>query len=221
MRVKSLISGDIRFQFKYGFYLVYAFFTAVYVSLFYIFPQSWRGKAASIMILSDPAAIGLFFMGAIVLFEKSERVLNAIAVSPVKTGEYIASKVVSLGIISAAVGLVIAMSAGVENLGAVLAGILLGSAFFTLVGLTVASRITSLNQFLAVTIPVEIIAFVPPLLYLFGYGGKLMLLHPGCEIISLISAEPEFMVLKTVLLCAWIAAAYFMTLRSVGRMFEE
>jgi fluoroquinolone transport system permease protein len=57
------------------------------------------------MIFSDPAAMGLYFMGAIVLFEKSERVLSAIAVSPVKPREYVLSKLCSIGIVSAAAGL--------------------------------------------------------------------------------------------------------------------
>ena len=68
MRIRSLIIGDVRFQFKYGFYLLYLFFSVLYISLVYIFPVSWRERAAILMIFSDPAAMGLYFMGAIVLF---------------------------------------------------------------------------------------------------------------------------------------------------------
>ncbi|MFR1297115.1 MAG: hypothetical protein ACLSBH_17740 [Coprobacillus cateniformis] len=48
-----------------------------------ILPETWQETVASLMIYSDPAAMGLFFMGAIVLFEKSQRVLNSLAVSPI------------------------------------------------------------------------------------------------------------------------------------------
>ena len=83
MNTKSLILSDIRFQFRYGFYTIYLVFTLVYVGLLFALPNAWRTDAALIMIFTDPAAMGLFFMGAIVLFEKNERVLDSLAVSPV------------------------------------------------------------------------------------------------------------------------------------------
>ncbi|HCT90783.1 MAG TPA: ABC transporter permease, partial [Lachnospiraceae bacterium] len=45
---------------------------------------------------SDPAAMGLFFMGAVVLLEKGQHTPCAVAVSPVRAMEYIAAKVASL-----------------------------------------------------------------------------------------------------------------------------
>ncbi|HBF6649319.1 TPA: ABC transporter permease, partial [Clostridioides difficile] len=100
MRLKNLILGDIKFQFKYGFYFLYLFLSIIYICIINVFPTFMREKIAIIMIYSDPAAMGLFFMGAIVLLEKSQRVLNSLAVSPVKVSEYILSKVISLGVIS-------------------------------------------------------------------------------------------------------------------------
>ena len=95
MRLKSLIVSDIRFQFRYGFYWVYILFTLVYVAVLHLLPAAWRTDAALLMIFTDPAAMGLFFMGSIVLFEKNERVLDSIAVSPVSPIEYVLSKLVS------------------------------------------------------------------------------------------------------------------------------
>ena len=221
MRMKNLIKGDIKFQFKYGFYFVYLIFTIVYISLIYVFPQSWRERAAVIMIFSDPAAMGLFFMGAIVLLEKSERVLSSIAVSPVKIGEYILSKVISLMLISAIVGIILALSANINNLFAVVIGISLGSAFFTLLGLIVAANISSLNQFLTATVPIEIISFLPPIFYLFGYDNIFMLIHPGCIIIRLISGNSEHMFMFTAILFMWLGAIYAVAHRYIQKMFQS
>ncbi|MBE0600435.1 MAG: ABC transporter permease, partial [Firmicutes bacterium] len=80
MKAKTLVFADIRFQIRYGFYTIYGLFTLVYLGLLYALPDAWRGDAAAVMIFTDPAAMGLFFMGAIVLFEKNERVLDSIAV---------------------------------------------------------------------------------------------------------------------------------------------
>jgi fluoroquinolone transport system permease protein len=158
----------MRFQFKYGFYFIYAVFCVMYAFLLFILPEAWRENAASIMIYSDPAAMGLFFMGAIVLLEKSERVLNAIAVSPVKVSEYVAAKVISLMLISVLVALILALAARLQHILAVLLATALTSVIFTLLGIIAATRINSLNRYVLVTVPIEVVCFIPPLIYLFA-----------------------------------------------------
>lgn len=66
MRLKFLIQWDMRFLARYGFYFLYGFLTLLYVVLLLSFPQSWKEKIAAILIFSDPAAMGLFFMGAVI-----------------------------------------------------------------------------------------------------------------------------------------------------------
>ena len=82
MRLLRLTARDLRFQWKYGFYALYAVFTAAYLLTLAAVPESARRTVATVMIYTDPAAMGLFFMGAIVLLEKSQRVNLALAVSP-------------------------------------------------------------------------------------------------------------------------------------------
>ncbi len=186
MRIIKLILGDIHFQFKYGFYFIYIVFCTLYVFLLFIFPEAWREKAVSIMIYSDPAAMGLFFMGAIVLLEKSQRVLNALAVSPVKVIEYVISKVVSLMLISVLVSLVLAFMAGLRNIPEVLLATALTSMIFTLLGLIAAAKINSLNQYIIMTVPLELICFVPNILFLFA-PSVIMRWYPLNGSIALIS----------------------------------
>lgn len=221
MRLKKLIIGDVRFQFKYGFYFVYVIFTLCYIGLLQVFPLQWREKAASIMIFSDPAAMGLFFMGAIVLLEKSQRVLNSIAVSPIKVWEYILSKVISLGFISTLVGIFIALSSGERNLLIIALGTFLGSTIFTLLGLIIAANIISLNQFLVATVPVEIICFLPPISYVFGYNRTYLLLHPGTIIIRLIQGEQSYLLLSVIILGLWISILFLITHRIIKSMFQR
>jgi fluoroquinolone transport system permease protein len=78
-------------------------FLLLYIGLIFALPVAWRKTAGILMIFTDPAAMGLYFMGAIVLFEKSERVLNSISISPVKPLEYMLSKLCSLAVISTVV----------------------------------------------------------------------------------------------------------------------
>lgn len=167
MRLKRLFLLDMRFQAKYGFYFLYAILTAIYTIVLFALPEHWRGKAAAILIFSDPASMGLFFMGAIVLLEKSQHTPCVLAVSPVRAVEYVIAKVGSLSVVSLAVAAALALAAGVDDLPMVLSGTLLSSVIFTLFGIMIAAQIGSLNQFILWTVPVEAVCFVPAVLHLF------------------------------------------------------
>lgn len=223
MRLAALVWGDIRFQYKYGFYLIYLIFSVLYIGLLFVFPETWRPKAAVLLIFSDPAAMGLYFMGAIVLFEKSERVLDSIAVSPVKTKEYVLSKLISLGLISTAAALAIGISAAaVSSPFFFIIGVFLCSVLFSSVGLILASKTSTLNQFILLTIPAELLINVPALFWLFGAGKSWLLIHPGVALMVLLTSEgPLLMALLS--LSLWTAffalIAFFMVkrmLRSLG-----
>ncbi|MDE6673379.1 MAG: ABC transporter permease [Acetatifactor sp.] len=167
MRLRNLFLSDLRFQAKYGFYFLYAALTVIYVVILFALPPNWREKAAVILIFSDPAAMGLFFMGAIVLLEKSQHTPCAFAVSPVRAMEYIIAKVGSLSAISLVVATALALAVSVSNLYIVLLGTVVSSVIFTLFGIIVATKIVSLNQFILWTVPIETVCFVPAILHLF------------------------------------------------------
>jgi fluoroquinolone transport system permease protein len=217
VRIKALLLGDIRFQIRYGFYFVYLVFTVLYVSLLSVFPASWREPAAVLMIFSDPAAMGLYFMGALILFEKSQRVLDSVAVSPVKPMEYVLAKLASLAVISAAVGFLIGVCGGaVGNPFWFFFGVFLGSCLFSAVGLLIALHISTLNQFIVATIPVEIIINIPAIAWLFGWRPSLSVFHPGVCIMKLLSGG-ENVWPTVVILAAWTAPAVLLSGRAVGK----
>ena len=167
MRLGNLFLWDIRFQAKYGFYFLYAVLTVIYTITLFAVPGSWKENTAAILIFSDPASMGLFFMGAIVLLEKSQHTPCAFAVSPVRPMEYIIAKVSSLSAISLVAAAILALAASVNNLHIVLIGTVISSVIFTLFGIIIATKIISLNQFILWTVPIEIVCFVPAILHLF------------------------------------------------------
>ncbi len=200
MRTKALFLGDVRFQIKYGFYYIYLFFSILYIGILFALPPQWRLTAAILMIFSDPAAMGLYFMGAIVLFEKSERVLNSVAISPVKPYEYVLSKLLSIGFISTIVAIAIGVASDVITKPFFfITGVFLCSCLFSAIGLIFACRISSLNQFVIATIPAELIINVPAIAWLFGYQKSWLLFHPGISLIELLrgssSALPALIIL--------------------------
>ncbi len=221
MRIWSLLRGDIRFQYKYGFYFLYLVFSILYISLLYAFPETWREKAAILMILTDPSAMGLYFMGAIVLFEKSERVLDSIAVSPASTYEYMLSKLFSIGVISVIVGFVIGFfSYAVDMSLYFFWGIFLCSCLFSSFGLIIAAKSISLNTFILSTIPVQLLINIPAVGWLFGWKPKWMLIHPGVCMMALCENGKD-LGLASVVLLSWTLLATLIANRTVKNMFRS
>ena len=218
MRTLALIRGDIRFQYKYGFYLLYLLFSLLYVGLLFAFPQSWREKAAVLMIFTDPAAMGLFFMGAIVLFEKNERVLDSIAISPVKPWEYVLSKLVSIGLVSTLVALAIGIPAGLAaHPLRLVTSVFLSSCLFSAIGLIVACNSKTLNQFMLLTVPAELLIFLPAVIWLFWETGWWMRLHPGAAALELCLPQGGTL-LPVAALLAWTVGFVLLAIHSVKRM---
>ncbi len=235
-RLTAALSNDVRFQYRYGFYLLYLVITIIYAGILLAMPQSWRPLAAAVIVFSDPAALGLFFMGGIVLFEKSERTLDFLFVSPFTPGEYLFAKVLSLALISTLAGLAIASIAVPEGISpAVLAaGLFTGSVLFSLTGLATAGRVRSLNRFFMAIAPISLVLWVPPfmvlgqLMNLWQLPGPMGLweLHPGTALLSVMlrgtGAAGDVSVAKhLVTVAAWAALAIPLVLGRVTKMVKE
>ncbi|TYQ17731.1 UNVERIFIED_CONTAM: fluoroquinolone transport system permease protein [Acetivibrio alkalicellulosi] len=219
VRLWNLIAGDVKFQVKYGFYFIYAILVAVYIFILSLIPSEWKERVADVMIFTDPAAIGMFIIGAVVLFDKSQRVLNSLAVSPVKVNEYLISKLVSIGVLSSFVALVIAFVSPKENYFTLFIGTFLASVLFTLIGMIVATKIRSMNQFIMVIVPFEIIIFLPPILHIAGYHNFFLLLHPGVAVMSLIQGNLSNVFFNLIILISWILLLSLLACKRVETMF--
>ena len=222
MRKLNVIKGDMKFQIKYGFYALYFILIIVYFVIFSFFKGNVRDTIVSICVYSDPASMGLFFMGALMLLEKSQRVTNSIAVSPVTSGEYVAGKVLSIGIISELVGIILMSQGQVENVLLTSLGIFAGSVIFSLCGIIVGAKIESLNQYIVWTIPFEIVGFVPVILYRIGWqwDNRLMLIHPGCSVMQLLEGKISILPWALGSIIVWSALLFAIAKESVDRMFR-
>lgn len=220
MRIKNLIIWDIKFQIKYGFYTLYAFMSIFYSFILLIIPQSIKIKAGIIMIFLDPAAMGIFFMGAIILLEKSERVLNVLAISPVMIIEYLISKIVSLGIISIFVAIILSYISGIKNIIPIINGTFLTSCLFTLLGIIIGVNINNLNQYIISTVPIQIICFIPPLFYIFGYNASFIKYYPFNSCIRLIMNE-NIIINDIIIVIITILALFIVAYHFTKKMFRE
>ena len=95
-RVSALLINDIKLQQRNGIYYAYAFVLLAYISLLYFLGSYFPSWALGILIYSDPAVLGFFFLGALMMLEKSEGTRIAFAVTPVRAFDYYLAKLISL-----------------------------------------------------------------------------------------------------------------------------
>lgn len=138
----------------------------------------------SMLLFFDPAIIGIMFIGALVLFEKSENVLQALVITPMKIDDYILSKISSLtilSIISAAIFIILLnIFSGVDfDILFLASGIILTSIMLILLGFILVSRVNSINEYLLAMVVAFLGLLFPPMLHLSGiYENVVFYLWP-------------------------------------------
>ena len=174
--------SNLRNMLKWEFVLLYRYkiihISILSVVLYFLTTQavqSLKGQTQvhSLLLFFDPALIGIMFVGALVLFEKSENVLQALVITPMKTDDYLLSKIISLtalSVISATIfmSLMIIFNNTSFNLFFLATGIVLTSVMLILLGFILVSRVNSINGYLLGLGLGFIILTFPPLLLLFG-----------------------------------------------------
>lgn len=222
MRLCHLLKGDFTFQRKYGIWLVYVIFTVVYVCVLRTLPNEAVSIVGSILVFTDPAAMGLFFMGAILLLEKSQRINCSLAVSPITPDEYILSKIGTLMITGTIVGTVILLMGRVEGSLWTLLGIATGSILFSLCGLWMAVKVNTLNSFIVCTVPFELFITAPAILYLFGYcQSGWFILHPGVAAMRLVTETGTMNLICLLSITIWNAGVYLICKKAVIGYFRK
>lgn len=203
MRLLRLIGSDTRFLVRYGFVFMYAIFTALYLVLLSLLDDRWKQMIAAVLVFTDPAAMGLFFMGAIIHLEKEEQTLHSIALSPLPQYEYLISKICSLTLLATVVGLILGIAGGLaQHVLHYLFALVSSSVIFTSLALAIATRTHSLNQFLVAVVPIEAVVNTPLILHLFSVEVPLGVLHPSLAYLDLVLYR-EQVLLSLLCLSAW------------------
>jgi len=95
-RFATLVAHDARLQYRFGIYAAYAVVIALYVGLLSAAGAYLPGWVPALIVFIDPSAVGFFFLGALMLLERSENVRIALAATPLRARDYVASKAVTL-----------------------------------------------------------------------------------------------------------------------------
>lgn len=147
----KLLIYDISIQWRSGYWSVWGVMGFLYILILLNIPLNVRDEAAVGIIFMDTSVLGLIFVGALVLFEKQQGVLQSMSVTPLKLNTYIYSKVISLTILSTVISSLIWIIPlwSFNGYGYILSGVALSSVVFTIFGLGFTSGVATFNQYLA------------------------------------------------------------------------
>lgn len=144
-----LIPHDLRLQYRYGIYVAYAFVVGFYVTVLLLAGEVLPAWAIATVIYTDPAAVGFFFLGALMMLEKAEGVRTALSVTPVTATQYLLGKLLTLGglaVLSATILLLV--HARAANPALLLVTTALTAAAFLALGVPIAQRFRTVNAYL-------------------------------------------------------------------------
>ena len=113
----------------------------------------------------------------------------------------------------------IAVGSGLSfNLFYFICAIFLGSCLFSSIGLIIAAKSITLNDFILNTIPAQLVINIPALAYLFGWRPAWLLIHPGVSMIELLT-DGSYKWLALFILLLFNLLAYYLTRKVVSNMF--
>ncbi|MCK5148441.1 hypothetical protein KAR48_16915 [bacterium] len=158
-----LIKNDFRFQFRHGIQNAYAVVIALYIAVIHLLPITIRQELLTGLLFSDVTVFGFFFVGGIVLLEKSQGVLSPLFMTPVPPVWYLCSKVITMMLNSLFFGSILIICSGITviNWSETLVSVLLMSALFTTTGLIIAMRAQHINSYFLLAVPVTMLMAAP------------------------------------------------------------
>jgi fluoroquinolone transport system permease protein len=179
-RLIATIGCDIRLQLRNGFYYATGFVALFWMLALSQVPEINLGWLIPPFILSNLLINTFYFIAGLVLLEKGEGTLAAQIVTPLQKWEYLVSKVMTLTLLSLAENFIIVIVSyrfGF-NFFPFLAGLVLATALYTLLGFIAVVRYDSINEYLFPSF-LYTLALIPPFLDYFGlWQSWLLYLHP-------------------------------------------
>lgn len=196
--------------------------TAIYVGVFK--GLSYLGNMEKLLILvifNDPALLGFLFVGVLVLFEKNENTLDALAVTPIKISNYILSKSISLTFLSivCCLAMVIAAHGFQFHIFHFTMATILTTLIFSMLGFIAVAGQSSFNQYILRALGIILLLSAPFLSYFDVVPRYWFILFPTQPAIDLYSHSFEAKARDNNLLMAyglcigWIGITYTWALR--------
>lgn len=165
--LKTLLPHDFRMQQSYGIIAAYSFVIFGYAILLYLGRDNIPSWIVAMIIYTDPSVLGFFFLGGLMMLEKSENVRVALAMTPVSSREYLLSKYLTLTALALiAVTILALLTHASVNIALLLATVIPTSLFFISLGALIARRAKTVTAYLIGSLPILLPIVMPMFLVL-------------------------------------------------------
>jgi fluoroquinolone transport system permease protein len=197
--------------------------TAIYVGVFKALATLGTiDKFLVLVIFNDPALLGFLFVGVMVLFEKNENTLQALAVTPIRISNYILSKSISLTVVSLVCCFAMVIAGyGLEfNFIHFAFGTVLTTFIFSMLGFIAVAGQSSFNKYILRALGIILFMTLPFLGY-FELAPRIWFVlfptQPAIDLYNLaFSSNPSiFEILTSYLLCGIWALVTFLWTKNV------
>jgi fluoroquinolone transport system permease protein len=189
-RLAATLRLDARLQLRNGFYFAAGFVVLIVSAILTQLPPLDWGYLMPALVQNNLLISTFYFMGGLVLLERGEGTLESQIVTPLRTREYLLSKVITLTALALVENLIIlivaqglAFSPFWWCLGSVCAG-----ALYSLLGFVTVARYDSINEYLFPSFLVAIVLALPLLDYFGIVSSPLFYLHPVQALLLLLRA---------------------------------
>ncbi|HZR73073.1 hypothetical protein [Bradyrhizobium sp.] len=175
--ILRLVLWDVRVQARERIYLFTVFTTAFFVAAVALLPSDAPVTVVTAILFLDPAVVGMGFVAALVLLERSQCTPPALAVTPASPTDYVLAKLVTFAALTVAGGIIVAAAAYWPPPPAVLLRMALALSFTgvlaVLGGLVMVATANSVNHLIARAFPVSIVLYLPLLAHFGAVDGWL------------------------------------------------
>ena len=223
-RLLATMNCDVRLQVRNGFYYAVVFVLACWGLLMWQLPAFDCRLFLPALVLGNLTMTAFYFIGGLVLLEKSEGTLEAQVVTPLRVGEYLASKVVTLtglALIENVAVAVIFQGFGFNPL-PLTAGVVLASILCALTGFVTVARYKAINEYLLPSVLYTIVLSVPFVHYFDLWSHPVLYAHPILATLILMKAaflpvEPWQLVYGVIYPLVWVIPTFVWSRRAFDR----
>jgi fluoroquinolone transport system permease protein len=205
--IKHLMKVDFLFQYRQKIIAIYLIVTLFYLLILSFVPTNYLKFVVPAIIFSDPAGIGLFFIGGVLMSEETQGINHFLSIIPLSIREILFSKIVTFSITSTIVGLIIGVfSFKIDaNYFFLTIGLLLTSFLFSMVGIFISTKSKTLNDYFIKVIPPMLLLIFPVFSIIFSFNHYLAFIPSvaGFNLIyySFNEGSYNLLIVETIYLC--------------------
>lgn len=178
-----LLRHDLRLLRRYGIIPAYGVVVALYAAGLYLAADILPDWAIGLLIYSDPAVLGFFFLGAMMMLERAEGPRQALAITPISGRDYVLAKVLALSALALGAVLVLGLLAPHARLGLLLGSVALISLCYCALGVLAGLRFKTVGGYLMGSAAILTPVILPGLLaFLNPMPGWAILLPPAAQL---------------------------------------